>query len=305
VSLALGLVAFCGGTWLLVESVEGLVRTLRGWATAAGLSGLVLAALVLGFDLESTAAGVAATLKDLPGTTLGTSIGATLFLLTAGLGIAALVAPFEVRVPRVALAAAAIATVLPLVLLADGRLSRLDGAVLLMAFLPLAAALLRARRAGPVADTAGEPSRRVPLRLLAALGGLLVGAELLVVGTQRVVGELGVSETLFGLLIVAVAVSLEEIVLEALPAYRGFPEFAVGNALGTAIFLLTASLGAIALVHPLSVPDPVRDYHAPALALASAVALALLARGRMGRSAGALLVLFYAAYAALATVLGG
>jgi hypothetical protein len=95
--LVLAIAAFGGGAWLLVEAVETLVGALRGWATAAGLSGVVLAALVLGLDLESTAAGVAATLDDLPGTALGTSIGAAILLLTLGLGLAGLVAPFRVR----------------------------------------------------------------------------------------------------------------------------------------------------------------------------------------------------------------
>lgn len=119
--------AFGGGTWLLVESVEGLVKAVRGWAVAAGLSGMVLAALVLGFDVESTAAGVAATLDGLPGTALGTSVGATTFLMTAGLGIAALVAPFSVAVPRTLLAVSAVAAAVPAALMLDGELSRLDG----------------------------------------------------------------------------------------------------------------------------------------------------------------------------------
>lgn len=302
-SLALGLLAFGGGTWILVESVEGLVSTLRGWAAAAGLSGLVLAAIVLGLDFESTAAGVAAALDDLPGTALGTSIGATIFLLTAGLGIACVVAPFEVRVPGVALAATAGATALSALLIVDGRLSRLDGVALLAAFAPLFWSLIRSRRAA-AGPPAGEHPAAIPLRLLAALGGLLLGAELLVHGTERVVRDLGVSETFFGLVVVGVAVSLEEVLLEALPAYRGFPELAVGNALGTSVFLLTASLGAIALAHPLAVPDPVRYYHAPALAAASALALALLARGQISRTTGALLILAYIPYVALASQLG-
>ncbi len=98
-SLLLSLLAFGAGAWLLVESVEGLVKALTGWAAAAGLSGLALSALVLGFDIESTGAGVAATLDGLPGTALGTSVGAAVFLVTIGVGRAAVVAPLSVRTP--------------------------------------------------------------------------------------------------------------------------------------------------------------------------------------------------------------
>ncbi|MBA3420688.1 MAG: hypothetical protein H0U12_02150 [Thermoleophilaceae bacterium] len=298
-----GLLAFGGGVWLLVESVEGLVKTVRGWAAAAGLSGMVLSALLLGFDVESTAAGVAATLGDLPGTALGTSFGAAIFLLTAGLGIAALVAPFEVHTPVPLLISAAAATALSIALSIDGVLSRLDGGVLLLSFVPLFALLLRMRRGASIASTGERPSR-LPVRLGAAVVGLLVGAELLVFGTERVVAELGLSETVFGLIVVAAAVSFEEVVLEALPAFRGFPELSVGNALGTLIFLLTASLGVIVLVRPLTVPPGVGAYHLPTLAMSTLLAGALLVRGRLGRAEGAFLVSAYVAYVAGAVAVG-
>jgi cation:H+ antiporter len=303
VSLALAIAAFGGGVWLLVESVEGLISSLRAWALAAGLSGVLVGALVLGFDIESTAAGVAATLDGLPGTALGTSIGAAIFLVTAGLGIAALVAPFRVRPPVVLLVAAAVATALAIALAADGHLGRLDGAILLASFVPLVAAAVVCRPpAEPPGGARPQRPRRLVLKVTAGLVGLLVGAELLVFGTQRIVSELGLSETVFGLLVVAAAVSFEEVVLEALPAFRGFPELSVGNALGTLVFLLTGSLGVIVLARPIDVPASVTSYHLPALAGAVAFAGALLARGRLGRPEGAALVAAYAAYAMAAVV---
>jgi cation:H+ antiporter len=305
VSVAVGVAAFGGGVWLLVESVEGLLRTVRAWAMAAGLSGVVLSALVLGFDMESTAAGVAATLDDLPGTALGSSLGAAIFLVTVGLGAAALLAPFQVAVPRSLLVAPALATAFSVVLLLDGRLSRVDGALLVALFPALVLVIFRSR-AGVLPPDEEPPERpsRPWLRIAAGVTGLTVGAELLVFGTGRIVDELGISETVFGLLVVAAAVSFEELVLEMLPAYRGYAELAVGNALGTLVFLLTLSLGVIALVRPIDVPDQVRELHAPALLFAVAVVLAMLARGRLGRAQGGLLIGLYALYASLAVLAG-
>jgi cation:H+ antiporter len=303
VSLVIGIGAFAGGVWLLVESVEGLVTSLRAWAVAAGLSGVVIGALVLSFDVESTAAGIAATLDDLPGTALGTSIGASIFLVTVGLGTAALIAPFAVRPPGALLAAAAIATALSILLASDGELSRVDGGILLASFFPLVAIVfLRRRKADPHPGERPARPRLLLPRILAGLAGLVIGAELLVFGTQRVVSTLGLSETVFGLLVVAAAVSFEEVVLEALPAFRGFPEMSVGNALGTLVFLLTGSLGVIVLVRPIAVPAAVTDYHLPALAVTALLAGVLLARGRLGRGEGIVLLLAYAVYAAGALV---
>jgi cation:H+ antiporter len=301
-TLVAGIAAFAGGTWLLVEAVEHLVKAVRGWALAAGLSGVVLSALVLGLDLESTAAGVAATVDDLPGTALGTSVGASILLMTLGLGLAGLVAPFTVRPPHAMLLGAAVAAGLSSALAFDGALTRLDGAVLLAAFPALVAVVLRGLRTGDAAPREGTRPRHL-LRIVAlAAAGVVLGAELLVWGTERVVGETGVDETTFGLLVVAAAVSLEELVIEMLPAYRGFPELSVGNAVGTLIFLLTGSLGVIVLVRPLAVPAEVVDLHLPALLVTTALALALLARGRVGRMEGALLVAAYAGYVAASIV---
>lgn len=297
-SLLIGVAGFGGGLWLLVESAEGLVKTLRAWALGAGLSGIVLGAVVLGFDVESTATGVAASLEGLPGTAIGSSIGAAIFLVTVGLGIAGLIAPFAIRPPLPLLGVGATSALLPFALAVDGELSRLDGALLLIAFPLLLTVVLRSRRGRAMPASEEAAPTRVPLRIAGGLAGLIVGAELLVFGTGRIVGALGVSETIFGLLVVAAAVSFEEIVLEALPAYRGFPELSVGNALGTLLFLLTASLGTIVLVRPLQLPAAVVSYHLPALLLTVGVALAVLLRGRLGRPEGALLLLTYVVYAA-------
>jgi cation:H+ antiporter len=297
--LVVGIGAFGAGLWLLVESVEGLITSLRAWALAAGMSGIVVGALVLGFDVESTAAGVAATLDDLPGTALGASIGAAIFLVTCGLGIAALIAPFAVRPPTAMLAAGGAATALCIALAADGQLSRIDGAVLLASFVPLVAAIVLGRpKVALEQDGRPERPRLLVVKVVGGLVGLIAGAELLVFGTGRVVSELGLSETVFGLLVVGAAVSFEEVVLEALPAFRGFPELSVGNALGTLVFLLTGSLGIIVLARPITVPAAVTGYHLPALGLTVLLAGALLARGRLGRVEGVVLVAAYAAYAA-------
>lgn len=302
-SLAVALAAFAVGVWLLVEAVEGLVAVLQHWALAAGVSGVLLGALVLGLDVEATAAGVAATLDDLPGTALGTSVGAAIFLMTAGLGIAGLVAPFAVRPPAALLAAAGIATGLCIAVAADGTLTRVDGGVLLAAFAPLVAAVVLWRPAArtPPEDVPARPPR-LAVRILGGLAGLVIGAELLVFGTERIVSDLGLSETVFGLLVVGAAVSFEEVVLEALPAFRGFPELSVGNALGTLVFLLTGSLGIIVLTRPIDVPPSVTSLHLPALAASVALAGGLLARGRVGRAEGAVLVAAYVVYAVAAVL---
>lgn len=299
--IALGIVLFGAGAALLVASVERLAEALTAWAGAAGVSSVALAALVLGADLESTAAGVAGTLNGAPEVVLGASVGSAVLLLTLGLGLAGVVAPFSVAPPRRLLLACALGIGLLAALALDGRVGRPDGALLAAGFaLLLATLVLPSLRSSRPAS--GERGRGPALAALLALAGLVAGAELLVLGTDRLVDGLGIAATFFGLVVVAIAVSLEELVLEMLPAYRGAPEISVGNALGTTLFMLTGSLGVVALVRPFAVPEPVRDVHLPALALAFLAAAGLLARGGIGRRGGAALIALYPAYVAVAAV---
>jgi cation:H+ antiporter len=328
VDVVVGVALFAVGAALLVGSVERLASALMAWAAAAGLSGTALAALVLGADLESTAAGVSGTLNDAQEVVLGASVGSAILLLTLGLGLAGLVAPFRVTPPVRILTATALGIALAGALMLDGRTSRVDGAILVAAFAALLATLvLPALHAAPLGG-AGEgpppevppregPSPEVPpaspprgaarsdvLATLLALAGLIAGAELLVLGTERIVDGLGIAATFFGLVVVAAAVSLEELVLEMLPAYRGAPEISVGNALGTTLFMLTGSLGVVALVEPFGVSHAVRTFHLPALAIAFALAAALLARGGVGRAQGGVLVALYPLYVLGAALIG-
>ncbi|HEV3001085.1 MAG TPA: hypothetical protein VGW75_10145 [Solirubrobacteraceae bacterium] len=296
-TVAVGAGLFGAGAVLLVASVERLAAALTAWAAAAGLSGAALAALVLGADLESAAAGVSGTLNGVPEVALGASVGSAVLLLTLGLGLAGVVSPFRVAPPLRLLAASGLGLALAAALMVDGRLDRLDGAVLVAGFAALLATLVlpALRRGG---GPAREPAGAHALTAVVCVAGLVAGAELLVLGAERIVDGLGVAATFFGLVVVAAAVSLEELVLEMLPAYRGAPEVSVGNALGTALFLLTASLGVAALARPFAVPDAVLAFHLPALAAALALAGAALARGGVGRRTGAALVAAYPLYVA-------
>lgn len=300
-STLLGAGLFAAGAVLLVASVERLAGALVGWAATAGLSGTALAALVLGADLESTAAGVSGTLHGEPEVVLGASVGSAVLLLTLGLGLAGVVSPFRIAPPLRVLAATALGVALACGLMLDGEVTRVDGALLLAGFAVLLATLVLPALRADAAPREGGARPHV-LTALLALAGLIAGAELLVLGTERIVDGLGVAATFFGLVVVAAAVSLEELVLEMLPAYRGAPEISVGNALGTTLFMLTGSLGVVALVRPFAVPDAVRDVHLPALGVALLLAGGLLARGGVSRAGGALLVAAYPAYVAIAAV---
>ena len=71
---------------------------------------------------------------------------------------------------------------------------------------------------------------------LASLGLTLLGARLLVVGAEAVARDLGVSEALIGLTLVAIGTSLPELATAIAAARRNENDLVVGNLLGSNLF---------------------------------------------------------------------
>lgn len=317
-----GALLFGAGIALMLASVEGLVKTVVGRATALGISGLALGALSTSLDPESTGAGIAAAYKGLPEIAVGAHVGSVIFIATLALGLLALTHPFEVEVPRFFLFAVAASTSIAVAVLISGELDRLRGALLLIVFATLVRSAVKELRSPrliaatapadggdsyqpqggrrePTDNTqASAPTSSFVVRVAVAIAGLVIGSELLIEGTTKLLQGLGWSATLFGSIVVAIAISLEEGFLELVPAHHGHPEISVGNVVGTIPFLLAGSLGLIGLIHPIAFEGSLRSFHAGALAIAVAIALWALTRPRTGRREGAVLIATYGLYLA-------
>ncbi|MGH2722580.1 MAG: sodium:calcium antiporter [Actinomycetota bacterium] len=301
------------GVGLLVWGAERLVRSARARAMVTGASTFLVGLLATSADLESTAAGLAAAHRGLDSVAVGISVGSVVFLATVALGVAALLFPFSVRTPPYFLAAMAGSAGAVALFLRDGHLGRVEAAWLMALFVGLLAGTRRHLRgsgarvesvgAEPLGSTLVRTRTRFVLTVAGSLVAMGVGAELLANGAHRAVVAANQSETFIGMIVVAVALSLEEGLLGVLPAHRGVPEIAVGNVVGTTVFLLTASLGLVALVHPLHVRPELVTFHVPAMLGAVALCWWALTRPRTGRREGAVLVAYYVLYLLASAVL--
>jgi cation:H+ antiporter len=119
----IGLLALVIGLALVVWGAERFTEGAIQVAAHLAVSTFLVGAVVSGFEPENLASGAAAALGGLPQIALGTVIGSTIFLLTAALGLALLIAPMAVRIPREGPAA----MLLSLVLFALGPLERRSG----------------------------------------------------------------------------------------------------------------------------------------------------------------------------------
>jgi cation:H+ antiporter len=300
--LAAAAVLLVGGAELFVENAAGAARRLGVTVVAVGV-------LLAGAEPEELLTAVIAAARDRPGLAAGDAIGANVTMLTACLGLAAVVRPLHLgrRVRGYALLSAG-AGVLAALALLSGDVGRLEGALLLAAYAGMVGLVWWREREPPVLGELAElaegqqPGRaRAPAVALAlALVGvavMLAGGELAVRGAVRVVDSLGRSDSAVGLTVLALATTAELFALVLTAMRHDVPEVAVAGVVGSAAYNATATLGAAALVAPLAVDGVIGS--ALVAAALPVVVLALAPAGRLGRAAGLGLLAGYASYVLL------
>ncbi|KWX02656.1 Inner membrane protein YrbG [Carbonactinospora thermoautotrophica] len=302
--MLIGLGLLLAAAVLLVVGAELFVENAAAAARTLGVSVLAVGILLAGAEPEEMLTGILAALDGRGGLAAGDAIGANVTMLTAALGLAALARPlpFGPRVRTYALLSA-LAGAFALAALFDGRVSRLEGGLLLAGYAAGVGLVWWREQAPPtigeLAEAEEEPTgRRAPVTglLLALLGvGIMLGGgDAAVTGAERVVVALGQSDTAVGLTILALATTAELFALVFAAARHGVSEIAVAGVVGAAAYNATASLGAAALARPLVVAGMTGAATLAALLPVAAVVLA--SRGRLGRVPGAALCLAYAAY---------
>lgn len=307
-SVVLGLLLFAAGAGLAVWATERLLAGLVGLAALVGLSTFAIGALLSGLEAENIAVGLAAAHGGSASLALGSVFGGATFLVCVALGLGAVVAPLEVRLPRGALLLFAAAPIVAGIALIGGSTARLAGAALLLAFAGAMLYLLLATRRHDFAIEADEveealeersgPAKAIVLTLV-GIALLALGGELVTEGARRLVAQLGVPALLMGMVLAPATIELDEVVRQVVPAKEGHPELSAGNLLGTLLYFVLCNLGLIALLAPVRVPVLTRTLDWPFLVAVTWLATLFLARGRVGRAEGALLLAAYALYVVL------
>jgi cation:H+ antiporter len=299
---AAGVIVLVIGLVVVVFAADVFVDGLLGIARTLGISAFVLSVALSGFETENLAAGIAANAKGLPGAAAGTFLGGVTFLSFGVAGLGGLIAPIRVELPTRFAVWTAIAPVPLLACAIDGRISRVEGGLLVIWSVVALIGLARSGRSLLADDHDDEEHVRRPgLRLLAGLALLTGGGWLIGQGLHTTVRRLGVPQTLLGNTALAATVEAEELARFAVPARRGRPEIGLGSIAGTVVHFAALNAGIIALVKPLTLGPQTTRFYLPVAAISPAIFAALLViRKQLGRLEGALLTGLYVAYVAAA-----
>lgn len=314
-SLLQAVLLLAAGLALVLYFAEKLVAGAAGTARGFGVSAFVVGVVFLGFDPENLAVGAVAGYEEVAGIALGSILGAAMVAVALALGVTALFAPMELRRPPPAVLALPVASVALFGLLClDGRLSRLDGAVLVAGYGAAVAAVfllsrkgitLEPKEAKELDEAEGLGRWRALGLLVLALAAIVAGSEMIVRGSEVLIGRMGISDTLYGMTLLALLVSIEEVARELPAALEGRPEITLGNVVGSVLAFFLMNAGVIALVRPVPVAREVLVFHLPVALATTVVVSALLLTGRIGRRAGAALVALYLGFLAGSYLLGG
>ncbi len=295
-----GLVLLIAGAELLVRCAVRIAANMKVRPLLIGLT-----VVALGSSAPQMTVSLQAAFNDTADIAVGSVIGSNIFNILVTLGLSALIIPLRVSRQLVRLD-------IPLMILASGlvfalalnkQLDRLDGVVLLGGLLIYLALLLRQSRHSGHHHASHDLPRTSWLHnlllMLAALGLLGLAGHLLLGAAVTLATELGLSERIIGLTIIAVSTSLPELATSLIAAFRGQREIAVGNVIGSNVFNLLGVLGLTALVAPtpLSVSPNALAFDLPVMLGVAALCLPVFYTGyRVTRVEGVLFLGLYLAY---------
>jgi cation:H+ antiporter len=299
---------FVGGAVVVVWSTERLLSGMVGIATLARTAPFAVSAVLSGLEAENVAVGLVAAHHHNAELALGTVFGGGIFIVTAALGLGAVLYPISARLPKEVLATMALSPLLAGSVLIGRTLPRAGGLLLVAFILAMARLVLSSRRHrfNEVKIEHTLPTSSWPIAVgLTVLGIVVVGVggELVTAGATRMVAVFGIPVGIMGMVVTPAVIEAEEVIRQAVPAREGRPEVSAGNAVGTLLYFVLFNLGLIALFAPVRIPPLTRTLDWPFLVGTTWLATAFLARGRVGRIEGLILLGVYAAYVTLHVVL--
>lgn len=124
------------------------------------------------------------------------------------------------------------------------------------------------------------------LILLAGLVGLFVGGEMLVRGSVALATRLAMPPLLIGLTIVGFGTSTPELLVSVDAAWRGLPDIAIGNVVGSNIANILLIIGLAVLVWPIRVKAGTLKRNLAVMLLAAIVLVPFFMLGSLNRLAG-------------------
>lgn len=197
-------------------------------------------------------------LKDTPDMAVGNVVGSNIFNTLLIVGCAALVTPIMILPATVKkdIPFAMVASVALLLMCLDGNISRIDAMVLLGLFVVFMYITLKGAKENEqsmqqTSAKGGKPFMSV-VWIFVGLVCLVFGSNLFVDAATVIARQLGVSDAVIGLTIIAGGTSFPELATSVVSARKGQSGIAIGNVLGSNVFNILLILGITGVMSPMT-----------------------------------------------------
>ncbi len=294
------LLLFISGKYL-VDSSVAISRLLRIPRMIIGLT-----VVAFGTSAPELLVSVQAAFSGFPEIAMGNVVGSNIANILLVLAITALI--FPIPVPSVSLKrdwpVMMFASLLLFVFTLNGSLSRMEGVVLLgLLTAYFVRSVLQTRRSERPDNNEGA---RSPMRwwvagtiLLVSCAGLAAGARLLVDNAACIAEDLGISQRVISITMVAVGTSIPELATSAMAALKKETDILVGNIIGSNIMNILSVLGFTSIIHPIRVDSTIARFDIPWMLAVSVLFLLLMlpaSRSRITRWEGGFMIIIYLLY---------
>lgn len=307
VYLIVGFVLLIKGADMFVDGASAVAKLLKVPSVVIGLT-----IVAMGTSAPEAAVSVTAGLTGSNEIAISNVIGSNLFNLLMVIGVCAAIHAFatDMEILKRDMPVNIGATLLLLLFLLDGRLSRTEGIIFLVALVVYLIVVVRSalknRKNQPTTEEkTGEQKKKltVPVIIVFIIVGILAivwGGDLVVDNAQRIALSFGMSPMLVGLTIVALGTSLPELVTSIVASRKGESGLALGNAVGSCLFNILFILGMSSVLSPIVLDASAMLESITDTAILFGITVLMLifaATGKkVSRAEGIIYVCLYAAY---------
>jgi cation:H+ antiporter len=300
-------VIFIAAMAALIYGADFIIKESEKIAFHFNISNFVIGATLVAFgtSLPEMAASMVASAQGKSDMAVANVVGSVIFNITLVLGIVFMIAK-SMKPKRDLFSKDSAWVIVPLVIffimIQDGVISRLDGALFLLMMVSYLIFLFNSNKS----ELEGELDEGLAKErfnwsqsiLLLSIGFILTigGAYFVVDSGTDIARSLHVSEWIIGLFLISLGTSLPELVVSIVAIRKGNAEMSIGNIIGSNVANFSMVLGGSALLNPLSVNLVATKFDMLILVAASITLLFILANKLYNKAGGIFLLTILALF---------
>lgn len=238
--------------------MDGATSIAARLGLSAGLIGLTVVAF--GTSAPELLVSITAALKGASDIAVGNVVGSNISNITLVLGISAMIYPILITrsILKLDYSFTVITTVIFFLLSWNGIISLGEGILLIVLLVAVNLYFFKKIERIEIEDNENSQSKqRSPIitvsMIVVGIAGLYLGSELFVDNGVLIAGDLGISERIIGVTVIAIGTSLPELATSVMAALKKETDIAIGNILGSNMMNVLCIIGITAIVRPIEV----------------------------------------------------